>query len=329
MKVNYDANPSILNNFLNYLQGFRNYTDDTIKAYNSDLLQFFYFIKEYNKIPVEIKEFNIFILANVKQADIIAFLVYLNYVRDNNPSSRNRKLSAIRGFYKWLLYTNPTIQKENPTKEILNSGKIFRLPKYLNLEQAKTIQSIFTLENSKFSARNNAIISLFLNTGTRASELINIDIQDINFKNNSIIVCGKGNKERVVFFTNSCKEKLLKYLNTRFKDKELIDINEPLFLSRYNKRLGIDGIEDVCAKAYELMGLKDKGYTTHTLRHTTATLIYIYVAQDILLLKKVLGHQSISSTEIYTHVYDKQVKEAFNKNPLSNITKEDLKEKAA
>lgn len=269
------------------------------------------------------------ILVNVKETDIIAFLVHLNFSRDNKPSSRNRKLSAIRSFYKWLLYTNPTIKKENPAKEILNNGKIFRIPKYLNLKQAQKIQSIFTLENSKFSARNNAIISLFLNTGTRASELINIDIQDIDFKNNSIIVHGKGNKERIVYFTDSCKEKLMRYLNTRFKNKGLINITEPLFLSRYNKRLGIDGIEDVCAKAYELMGLKDYGYTTHTLRHTTATLIYIYVAQDILLLKRVLGHQSISSTEVYTHVYDKQVKEAFNKNPLSNITKEDLKEKVA
>lgn len=322
MKVNYNTNPKILNNFLYYLQNIRNFTEDTIKAYNSDLLHFFYFIKEYNKIPIEIKDFNVFILANVKEADIIAFLVYLNFNRDNKPSSRNRRLSAIRSFYKWLLYTNPTIQKENPAKEILNSGKIFRLPKYLNLQQAQKIQNIFTLENSKFPIRNNAIISLFLNTGTRASELINIDIKDINFKNNSIIVSGKGNKERVVFFANSCKEKLIKYLNIRFKGKTFIDISEPLFISCRKKRISIDAIEDICSKAYQLMGLKEYKYTTHTLRHTAATLIYIYVAQDILLLKKILGHESITSTEIYTQVYDSKTKEAFEKNPLSNITKE-------
>lgn len=322
MKVNYKTNPSILNNFLYYLQGIRGYTDETIKAYNSDLLQFFHFIKRYNDLSINIEDFNIFILLKVKEADIIAFLVYLNFNRDNKPGSRQRKLCSIRSFYKWLLRTNPSISKENPTSGISNIKKLVRVPKYLNLEQAKKIQRIFTLENTKFPIRNNTIISLILNTGLRVSELIGINIKDINLTNNSIVIYGKGNKERTVYFSNSCKEQLIKYLSIRNRNKKVVDITEPLFLSYHSKRLGIDGIEDICSKAYELMGLKCYGYTTHTLRHTAATLMYIYVKQDILLLKKFLGHARIDTTEIYMHTYNKIVKEATDKNPLNELIEE-------
>lgn len=322
MNVNYKTNPAILNNFLYYLQGIRGYTEETIKAYNSDLLQFFRFIKRYDNISINIKEFNLFILLKIKEADIMAFLVYLNFNRNNKPETRQRKLCSIRTFYKWILQNNPCVSKENPTIGISNIRKIVRIPKYLNLEQAKKIQKIFTLENTKFPIRNNTVISLFLNTGVRASELINMNIKDINLKNNSIIVNGKGNKERTVYFSNSCKEQLIKYLNIRNKDNKIININEPLFLSYHKKRIGIDAIEDICNKAYKLMGLENYSYTTHTLRHTAASLMYIYVKQDILLLKKFLGHVRIDTTEIYTHTYDKTAKQAVDKNPLNELVEE-------
>ena len=279
-------------------------------------------------ILVEVKEFNIFILLQVKKADIIAFLVYLNFSRNNNPYTRQRKLVAIRSFYKWLLSIHPSgYTMENPAKTIPDIEKIERIPKYLTLEQAKKIQNIFTLENSKFASRNNAILSLFLNTGIRASELININLKDINFEKNQISIIGKGNKERIVYFSNSCKEKLKKYIEVRNRNKKIINIDEPLFISYQKKRIGIDGVEDVCAKAFKLLGLEDYGYTTHTLRHTAASLMYIYVKQDILLLKSFLGHANINSTQIYTHIYNKQVKEAVDRNPL-NI-KEEVKKKVA
>ena len=272
------------------------------------------------EIPIKIKEFNIFILLNVKESDIVAFLVYLNFNKDNNPYTRQRKLSAIRRFYKWLLTTNPTVEIENPTKKITNIQKVIRLPKYLSLNDAKRIQTIFTIKNSKNHIRNNAIISLFLNSGMRVGELINVKIQDINFNNNSIKIHGKGNKERIVYFSDSCKEKLIGYLKLRSRENKVIEINSPLFISyRNNTGLGIYGIEKICKKAYKLMGLEDRHYTTHTLRHTAASLMYIYVSQDILLLKKFLGHASITSTEIYTHIYNKELKEVVEKNPLNDL----------
>ena len=330
MKLDFSNNPKILNNFLNYLQVVYNYSENTIKAYNSDLMQFFKFIKDILEIPVSVKEFNIFILLKVRKMDIIAFLIHINFTNNNSPYTRQRKLSAIRSFYKWLLSTYPIgYSKENPARWIPNIEKVERVPRYLNLEQAKRIQEVFTLENCKFPLRNNAIISLFLNSGMRAGELININLSDINFSQNSILVRGKGNKERTVYFSNSCKDKLLKYIAYRNRKQAVVKMHEPLFISYQNKRVGIDCIEDICQKAYELIGVGDRGYTTHTLRHTTASLIYIYVKQDILLLKEILGHVNISTTEIYTHVYNEKVKDAVNKNPLNDYVKETRSKKIA
>lgn len=320
MKLDLNKNPKILNDFLNYLIGIENRSFNTIKAYNSDLNQFFYFIKEYHNIDVSIKDFNIFILLQVTKSDIIAFLVHLNFNKNNNPYTRQRKLSAIRTFFKWLLSIYPGgYERENPTKYIPNIEKVIRIPRHLSLDQAKKIQTIFTIKNSKFPSRNNAIISLFLNTGIRVSELININLSDINLNNNTIKIYGKGNKERIVYFSNSCKQILLEYINYRNRHGKIIDLNSPLFMNCRNKRIGIDGIEDVCKKAYKLMGLDYCGYTTHTLRHTAATLIYIYVTQDILVIKEFLGHATILSTEIYTHTYNEKLKEAVNKHPLNNF----------
>lgn len=315
--------PEILKKFDNYLLGIRGLSINTIKAYNTNLLMFFKFIIEYMNLKIELNKINTIVLLQVKKSDIIAFLVHCNFTRDNTAETRQCKLAAIRTFYEWLLSITPGGYTQlNPTKEIPNIENIERLPKYLSLEQAKRIQEVFTLENSRFPIRNNAIISTFLSTGARASELINANLKDVNLKNNTLTVIGKGNKERTLYLNKTCKEKLEKYIKQRNRDKKIINLNnEPLFLNKNGRRIGIDGVEDICNKAFELIGLGNCGYTTHTLRHTAASMIYIYVSQDILLLKELLGHESITSTQIYTHIYNKQVKEAVDKNPLNNFEK--------
>lgn len=326
----YEKNPPILNNFLNYLLGIRNYSIRTIKSYNSSLNMFFEFILKYMNLKIELKKINTIILLQVKKSDIIAFLVYCNFTRENTAETRQCKLAAIRTFYKWLLSTIPGGYLQiNPTSEIPNIEKIEKIPRHLSLDQAKRIQEIFTLENSRNSERNNAIVSTFLSTGARASELINANLQDLNLKAGTLAVIGKGNKERVLYLNNTCKEKLAKYLERRNRNKKVVSLNEPLFLNKNGSRIGIDCVENICEKAYKLMGLSNCGYTTHTLRHTAATMIYIYVSQDILLLKEFLGHESITSTQIYTHIYNKQVKEAVDKNPLNNFEKTANREEEA
>ena len=212
-----------------------------------------------------------------------------------------------------------------------NIEGIRRLPKFLKLEQAKKIQEIFTLENSRMPIRNNALISIFLSTGARVSELINANVEDVNFNNNTITVIGKGNKERILYINEKSRNSLKRYLEQRYRTKKIFNLNEPLFLNKNGRRLGIDGVEDICSKAFKLIGLGNCNYTTHTLRHTAATMMYWYVTQDILLLKEFLGHKYITSTEIYTHIYNKKLKEAIDKHPLNlnNYEKTENREEEA
>lgn len=311
--------PKILIDFLNYLIAIKGYSFNTVKNYYIDLMIYFKFLKEYLEIKINIKDFNVFILANIKEHVIIAFLVYLNFHRDNTAQTRQRRLSSVRTFYKWLLNNYPPFStQENPTAHIANIEPVIRLPKYLNLDQARKIQTIFTKENSKFPERNNMIITLFLHTGLRLSELVNLDIKDIDFNRNIIRIIGKGNKERTVYIDKVLRKKLKEYLNIRNKNQKVVCINDALFISYQRKRLGIDGVADVCEKAYKLMGLEDYGYTTHTLRHTSATLIY-KKTKDLLILKEFLGHNSLSATEIYLHTANDKIKDAVDKNPLNEL----------
>lgn len=326
----YEKNPQILNNFLNYLLGIKNYSLKTIKAYNSSLYMFFEFIISYMHLKINVKNINSLILLQVNESHIIAFLVYCNFTRNNTPNTRKSKLAAIRKFYKWFLTTIPGgYTRENPTKNMPNIEGIRRLPKFLKLEQAKKIQEIFTLENSRMPIRNNALISTFLSTGARVSELINANVEDVNFNNNTITVIGKGNKERILYINEKSRNSLKRYLEQRYRTKKIFNLNEPLFLNKNGRRLGIDGVEDICSKAFELIGLGDCNYTSHTLRHTAATMMYWYVTQDILLLKEFLGHKYITSTEIYTHIYNKKLKEAIDKHPLNNYEKTENREEEA
>lgn len=325
-----EKNPKILNEFLNYLLAIKSYSINTVKEYNRDLLLFFYFIKKYYKFKVEVKDFNQLILLQVKKSDIIAFLVYCNYTRDNNPYTRQRKLAAIKCFYNWLLGTFPDDGiVGNPSEGIENIHKTIRLPKYLNLQQSKQIQEVFNISNSKYPIRNNAIITLFLSTGLRVSELINIKLKDIDFQEKSIHVIGKGNKQRTVYFSEYCKKKLDQYIALRNKYRKVTSLNEPLFLSNQNKKLCRNSVYSICKNAFKNIGINELHYSPHTLRHTAATLLYMYVKPDILLLKEFLGHSSISSTEIYSHIDNPKVKDAVDKNPLSNFMVEPKCKKAA
>lgn len=310
-----DETPKILKDFAKYLYDL-NYSKGTIDNYILNLILFFRFLKDYFKLSIEVKDFTEFILLQVKANDIYAYMIYLNYNKDNSSETRALKLTAIKCFYTWLCRKFPN--RKDPAKNIRNPEKVFKLPKYLNLEQAKKIQIIFTKDNSKFPERNNAIISLFLSTGMRLSELHGININDINFSSNKINIVGKGNKERTVYFSNSCKEKLIKYLKTRSKDTEYLKSNEPLFLSKRKQRVSKREIQTICQNAFNLLNL-GKHYSTHSLRHTAATLIYKYSNENILVVKEFLGHENVKSTQIYTHVESKELRRAVNSNPLNHI----------
>lgn len=309
--------PQILTRFLNYLT-IMNYSKRTIENSRYDLLVFFNFLKRYFKLNLEVKDINIFILLQVKEQDIYEYFIFLNYIRNNSPSTKKRILMELKLFYKWLIKTLPTGGGEviNPTSNIKVLGNVFRLPKYLSLEMAKKIQNVFNHNNSRYPLRNNAIISLFLSSGIRLSELANIELGDINFKERSINIIGKGNRERKAYFNNLTKNKILQYLKTR-KDN-VVKLNSPLFISQNGGKMANRSIQFVCENAFKLLDLKGK-YSTHSFRHTAATIMYKYNGEDILLVKEFLGHKSIAATEIYSHIENRQLKEAVNRHPLANF----------
>lgn len=313
--TNIRKNPEILDDYLKYLKDMKNFSDTTIKSYEIDLRLFFKFIIEYKQYNIYLINLSLFLILKVTVDDIYSFLVYLNYYKNNSAATRKRKLAAIKSFYKWIYLKDPNTKIENPTKNINSITLPYRLPKYLSIAQTKKIQSIFNTENSNYPIRDNLIINMFLSTGMRISELLGINIKDINLIDNSIKVKGKGNKERLVYFSDSCKSLLEIYLNTRKSEEKA------LFLSSWNKRICKSSVENICHKAFKLMGIGDKHYSPHTLRHTFATIMYDNSNGNILLLKELLGHSSIQSTEIYTHVHSNKIKEAVEKNPLSNFYK--------
>lgn len=306
--------PLILRKFSKYLINTKNYSKNTVISYEFDLIIFFKYICEYLFPKIEIKDINVFILAQIEEKDIFSFLIYLNCKRENSAETRNRKLAALKTFFKYL-YTRYSSLKDklNPTNNIEKAEEMIRLPKYLKLEEAKRIQSIFNEYNSKNYIRNNTIITLFLQTGMRLSELKNIKIQDINFENKTIKITCKGNKEKIIYLNAVAINSIRKYLSIRNYNEY-----EYLFVNKNSNVLSRKSIESICKKAFELANLTEYNYSTHTLRHTAAT--YIYKAtKDILVVKSILGHENLNSTEIYTHIIKDDIKDAFNKHPLANF----------
>ena len=307
-------NPIILRKFLKTLR-IQNYSVGTIEGYELDLLIFFDFLIKYLHLEIKIRDINVFILAGIRKSDIIAFLTYLGNNRENNFNTRKRKIASIKTFYNWL-FSNYKIfnNKQNIAEAFTYIERTRRLPKYLSLQNAKKIQYIFNISNSKYYLRNNTIISLFLSTGLRISELANIKLKNINFNNKTINIIQKGNKERIVYLNNNIVEKLKEYISTRKR----IDLEDNLFLNNKNTKLSNRSIENICKNAFKLAGLEEYNYTVHTLRHTFATYIYKQ-NKDILLVKEMLGHQSVTTTYIYTHLENDELRKAMQRHPLNNL----------
>lgn len=312
--------PKILNDFLRYLLG-QNYSIGTVNGYAIDLLIFFRFIINYLNLGIQVKDIDVFIFLKIQKSDIIAFTIYLGENKENCSNTRHRKIASIKAFYDWLYNKYSVFKgKMNPIKSLPCVERTKRLPKYLTLDDVKKIQNIFNISNSRYYIRDNTIISLFLCTGMRLSELANIKVKDINFENKSIRIIGKGNKERIVYLTDKIIKQLKEYLSTR----KIIDLEDYLFVNNKNTKLSNRSIENICLKVYKLAGLENKGYSAHTLRHTAAT--YIYKAtKDILAVKEILGHETINATMIYTHIENDDLKRAVNSNPLNNFKVEKKK----
>lgn len=311
--------------FLNYLENVKGKSINTIKGYSVDLGLFFKFLKVYkgleNNIELEkIEEVEIFDLGDnfikdISLSDIYAFLAFLEKVRNNSAYARARKVATLKSFFKFLNSKIKLID-ENPTVE-LESPKINkRHPVYLTLDQSITVLNSMDKGNKNYY-RDYCILTLFLNCGMRLSELCNIEIEKI--KGDTLTIIGKGNKERTVYLNEASIAAIENYLKNRNDLKATEEAKKYLFLSSKYRPINKRSVEILVKKHIENAGFKDQKYTPHKLRHTAATLMYKYGNVDIRSLQNILGHENISTTQIYTHVDDETLREAVKTNPLANI----------
>ncbi len=318
-------NPDFLNSFLDYSVTILNKSPNSIKEYNYDIANFLKFIKlnitTFNKIDlseVKISDMSIEDIKQIKLEDIHRYISYLANVLNSKAATRARKVSSIRVFFAYLsqkaklIDTNPAQYLETPKLDK-------RLPKYLSLEQSKKLLQTVQNDSSATNVRDYAIITLFLNCGMRLSELVGINIKDINFSECKLNVIGKGNKERTIYLNKACMNAINDYLKERPKDAVKIDARDALFLSNRKDRISNRTVQVIVQKELLKAGLDINKYSVHKLRHTAATLMYQYGNVDIRALQELLGHKSISTTEIYTHVDNSQVRQAVEDNPLANL----------
>lgn len=236
----------------------------------------------------------------------------------SSPATRARKISAIRVFFKYLT-SKAKIIDVNPAQDLETPKLGKRMPRYLSLEESKKLLNVSQDDTDRNSVRDHAIITLFLNCGMRLSELVGINISNIDFSESRMTVIGKGNKERTIYLNKACMNALKDYLSIRPHDKVKNDSRDALFLSERKERISNRAVQNIVKNELARAGLDTTKYSVHKLRHTAATLMYQYGDVDIRALQELLGHESISTTEIYTHVNDERVRNAVENNPLADL----------
>ena len=318
-KLDHNA-PEPLASFLIYIESIQGKSQKTSDEYFYDIRTFYRFLKlYYNKVKSDI-EFNeisiddvdLKMLADVKLQTLYEYMNYLNRVRGNSASSRARKVASLRSFYKYL-YSKANLISENPTAELESVKLTKHLPKHFTLEDSVAL--LQSVENRN-SERDYCIFTLFLNCGMRLAELVNINITDI--RGDSLVVIGKGNKERTIYLNEACLSAINAYLPVRNQQTPTVRDKNALFLSERNQRISRRTVQYTVEKYVKKLGLDPHKYTTHKLRHTAATLMH-QSGVDIRVLQEILGHKQLSTTEIYTHINNDQMRAAVKSNPLSSI----------
>ncbi|MBW9148129.1 tyrosine recombinase XerC [Clostridium sp. CM028] len=318
--------PPFLNDYLNYLSTIKGCSSSTVVAYTADLSLLLKFLKIYkglvsseNALPLEniiISDLTLDTLKTLTLQDLYAYISYLGKYRANGNYAKARKIASIKSLFKYLttkakvLTIDPTIDLESP-----KLGK--RSPVFLTLSESKALLDA-TSSRDKHSIRDHSIITLFLNCGIRLSELCSINISD--FKDDTLSIIGKGNKERTIYLNKASLKSIYKYLpirNTNI-DKIHSEDKDALFISGKYGRINKRTVERIVKKYIGNAGLNKDKYTPHKLRHTSATLMYKYGNVDIRSLQEILGHENISTTQIYTHVDNDKLRNAVKSNPLSD-----------
>ena len=312
----------ILKEYLYYLQTIRAKSLKTVDEYFIDLRTFFRFFKQHRRLvgdetnfdAITIDDISLQQLESIRLEDAYEYMNWLQRERGNQAASRARKVSSLRGFFKYVTNKKHYLSV-NPVEELETPKKKKALPKYLTLEQS--IELLRAVEG-EHKERDYAILTLFLNCGLRVSEMAGLNYTDIR-NDNTVRVLGKGNKERIVYLNSACVAAIRDYMRVRPVDG--VKDKNALFISRNHRRMSVKTIQAMVYKYLEKIGLSAQGYSCHKLRHTAATLMYQHGGVDVRVLKEVLGHENLATTEIYTHLSSEQLKNAAEPNPLAKVQK--------
>ena len=312
--------PKFINEFVDYLAGIKNFSSIYIKNTLVTLQSFLNFVNTHifeNKYK-SIEEMSLNDIRYLSNSGIYSFIFYLaeNHYK---IGSRLDKIGHLKTFFDYLYRIKNSLFKE-PFKQIKREKNIYtQLPNYLSLNEAKKLCAVYSNSSQIKDIRNNAMINLFLQCGLRLSEVVNLKISNFDFKDDKFLILGKGSKERTGYLNKPAKEALLNYLeirkNIQTKKAEDEDI---LFISNKRTRFTPRRIERIIKQAYIDSGIENDEYSVHTLRHTCATLLYKSGA-DIKIIKEILGHVKIETTEIYTHLHNLAVKKAMQEHPLAKF----------
>lgn len=310
--------PPVLREFLGYMETVKGRASQTVDEYFTDLRTFFRFIKrsrglvadDISEEEISILDVDIPLIESISLLDVYEFMNYAKTERDNNNTTRARKTTALRVFFRHL--TDYTHQLEHNPIQNLDSPKLKRsLPKYLTIDQSRQLLS---LVDGEFAERDYCMLTLLLNCGLRRAELAGINLSDIQ-SDHTLRVRGKGNKERLLYLNDACWDAIEQYKAVR-PMAERSDA-DAFFLSRLKKRISLQGVHYV-VKGYLKHVEGAEQYSTHKLRHTAATLMY-QNGGDVRVLQQVLGHENLGTTQIYTHISNQQVHDVMESNPLASL----------
>ncbi|SHI94362.1 tyrosine recombinase XerC [Lutispora thermophila] len=311
--------PFVVKDYLDYMETIRGKSKKTTQGYAYDLTLFFKYMKirrnlvskESNMEEIDISDIDEYFVKTIGLNDLYSFISYVANERNNLNYARARKVACLRSFFKYL-HTKAKIIDNNPAIELEPPKINSRQPIYLSLDESK---ALLNAVDGKYKERDYAILMLFLNCGLRLSELVNIDLDKIN--GDTLRVIGKGNKERTVYLNDACINALNDYLRVRYTEEVKEKDKKALFISRNKERISPRMVQEIVKKAIKKAGLDENKYSTHKLRHTAATLMYKYGNVDIRALQQILGHESVATTQIYTHIDDERLRQAMRSNPLS------------
>ena len=322
--------PTIIKNFVRNKIAIEGCSEKTAGEYLLDLRTFFrYLLAKEQDLPtygeefesIDLSKVDIRFVLGIDRDAVVDFLSYAAAERGNEKASRARKLSALKSFFRYISSLDSRYADFDPAKNIKAPKKDQHLPKYLSEEESiALLQSILDDEDSRHRARDFAIVTLFLNCGMRLSELVGISLSDIDRELRSLRVFGKGAKERIIYLNDACRAALSEYLVIRCALTPLPTDADALFLSNRDTRISNKTVQHIVYKYLRKAGLEQRGLSVHKLRHTAATLMYQSGAVDVRVLKDILGHAQLNTTQIYTHLSDRHMEEAMSKNPLAGLS---------